>query len=137
MPLIQITDNDITEANRLSLHCPICACAVENNLDGAALRPVVCAACGTLYHQACWQQSGGKCAILGCGHDKYVVYGRDLGPALKVKYTDLPQPSPNGSGPSRRTKRLKDQQRRQVEELRRPSLLRRLWQWILDQIRVG
>lgn len=136
-PLIQITAEDIAEANRLSLNCPICASAVENNLDGEALRPVVCAKCGTLYHKLCWEQSGGKCAILGCGHDKYHVYGRMLGPALKVKYTDLPHPSANGGAPSRRTKRLKEQQRRQVEQLRRPSLLQRLWQWLLDQIKVG
>jgi hypothetical protein len=136
-PLIQITADDIVEANRLSLHCPICAGAVENNLDGEVLRPVVCAKCGTLYHKACWEQSGGKCAILGCGHAKYRVYGRDYGPALKVKYTDLAAPSANGREPARATRRLKEEQKRQVERLRRPSLLARFWRWLLDQIKIG
>jgi hypothetical protein len=105
-------------------------------LNGEALTPVVCARCGTLYHKQCWEQSG-RCAILGCGHDKYIVHGRDLGPAIKVKYTDLPAPSANGREPSRQTKRLKEQQRRQVEQLRRPTLLQRLWKWLLDQIRIN
>jgi hypothetical protein len=135
MPLIQISVDDIRDANQLSLHCPICSNAVENNLNGD-LTPIVCLQCGTLYHKTCWDQGGGKCAVLGCGHDKYRVFGRAIGPALKVKYSDIPAgPGRNGSGPSRRTKRLKDQQRRQVEQLRRPSLLQRLWQWILDQIK--
>ncbi len=139
-PFLQITDNDIIEANRLSLHCPICAGAVEKNLDGEALTPVVCASCGTLYHKTCWEQSGGKCAILGCGHDAYHVYGRDYGPALKLNYDDIPHPSPNGRDPSvtsRRTRRLKAEQKRQVEALRRPGILQRFFQWLLDQIRIG
>ena len=135
-PSLRITEDDITEANRLSLHCPICASAVENNIDGDALRPIICAQCGTLYHKICWEQSGGKCAVLGCEHDTYYVHGQDLGPALKVDYRDLQQPSANGRKPSRRTRQLKDEQRRQVEQLRRPSLLQRFWQWLLDQIRI-
>lgn len=134
LPLIQITEDDVAEANQLSLHCPICVSAVENNLNGD-LTPVVCAKCGTLYHKACWEQSGGKCAILGCSHDKFHVYGRSFGPALKVKYTDLPQ-QVNGRSDSRRTRRLKEQQKREVEQLRRPGLLQRLWQWLLNQIRI-
>jgi len=134
-PAIHITEDDITDANRLSLHCPICAGAVENNLDGGALLPVVCAKCGTLYHKACWEQSGGKCAVLGCEHEVYRIHGQNLGAALKVDYQDIKEPSANGRGPSGRTKRLKDEQRRQVEQLRRPSLLQRLWQWLLDQIK--
>jgi hypothetical protein len=137
-PLIQITNDDIAEANRLSLSCPICGSGVENNAESAALTPVVCEKCGTLYHRACWEQSGGKCAVLGCGHDKYHVYGRELGPILRVKYTDLPTASAvNGRDPGRRTRELKAQQKRQVEQMRRPGLLARLWQWLLDQIRVG
>lgn len=134
---IRITETDIAEANQLSLHCPICASAVEQNLNGEELRPVVCAACGTLYHKACWQQSGGKCAILGCGHEKFRVYGRDLGPVLKVNPADIAQPAANGRGPSASTRRLKDEQRRQVEELRRPGLLQRFFKWLLDQIRIA
>lgn len=136
LPFIHISDTDITEANQLSLHCPFCANPVEDNVAEPELWPVVCAACGTLYHEACWTQSGGKCAVLGCDHDKFRRYGESLSPVLTIKYTDL-QPSLNGRSPSRRTKRLKDEQRRQVEQLRRPSLLRRLFQWLLDQIKIG
>ena len=134
---IRITDADISEANRLSLHCPICVSAVENNTDGNALIPIVCNKCGTLYHKGCWEQAGGKCAILGCEHDSYRLHGIDLGPVLKVDYRDIPRPSPNGQPPRGRTRRLKEEQKRQVEQLRRPSLLQRLWQWLLDQIKVG
>ena len=115
-PFIRITDNDITEANQLSLHCPICA------------------------DKTCWEQSGGKCAILGCGHSAYHIYGRDLGPALKLNYDDIAQPSANGRGSSsarRRDRRLKEEQKRQVEALRRPGLLQRFFQWLLDQIQIG
>lgn len=136
LPFIRITDSDIDEANQLSLHCPICANPVEANVADRELRPVVCAACGTLYHETCWVQSGGKCAVLGCDHDKFRRWGESTTPVLKIKYTDL-QPSLNGRSPSQRTKRLKDEQRRQVEQLRRPSLLRRLFQWLLDQIKIG
>ena len=137
-PLIQITEEDIRQANRLSLHCPICAGAVEDNPEYEALTPVVCAECGTLYHKACWEQSSGKCAILGCDHDKYYVYGRRIAPVLTISHTDIPRLSPNGSNrPVVRTKELKAEQARQVEQLRRPSLLRRLLQWLLDQIKIG
>ncbi len=136
LPFIQITGSDIDEANRLSLHCPICANPVEKYVGESELTPIVCAGCDTLYHLACWQQIGGKCAVLGCGHEKYHLFGEDLTPLLTIKYTDL-QPSLNGRGGSHRTKRLKDEQRRQVEQLRRPGLLRRLFQWLLDQIKIG
>lgn len=135
-PLIQITTEDITEANRLSLHCPICASAVEKNVANAALTPVFCAECNTLYHKTCWEQSGGTCAVLGCDHDKYIVYGTNVTPTLTIKYTDLPAPSANGRV-GRRTKQLKAEQKQQIERLRRPGLWRRLWQWLLDQIRIG
>jgi hypothetical protein len=136
LPPITITNDDIKAANQLSLHCPICANPVENHARDGALQPVVCAQCGTLYHKVCWEQTGGKCAVLGCDHTKYYVYGARVSPVLSIKYTDLPSPSLNGR-PSRRTKRLKEEQRRQVEALRRPSLLQRLWRWLLDQIKIG
>lgn len=137
LPLIQITEKDIAEANRLSLHCPMCAGAVENNVDDEALYPVICANCKTLYHKACWEQGGGKCAILGCNHGKYIRHGTTTRPVLTIRPADLPEPSANGRKPSAHAKRLKAEQRRQVEQLRRPSLLRRLFQWLLDQIRIG
>ena len=139
LPFIEITDDDISEANRLSLHCPICAGAVENNTRERSLLPVVCAKCGTLYHKTCWEQSGGKCAILGCECTENYVYGRNRDPALTITYSDLPAPSLNGRGPavSQQTKRLKAEQAREVEQLRRPGFWQRLWQWLLDQIQVG
>jgi len=135
LPLIRITEDDIAEANRLSLHCPICAGAVENHVDEEALRPVICAGCRTLYHKACWERSGGKCAILGCDHDRYILYGTQRKPVLVIRPADLPQPSANGRKRTR-TQQMKAEQRRQVEQLRRPSLLRRLWQWLLNQIKI-
>ncbi|MCZ7671029.1 MAG: hypothetical protein M5U34_29720 [Chloroflexi bacterium] len=98
LPPIQITDDDISKANRLSLHCPICASAVENNVTDRSVRPVVCVKCGTLYHQTCWEQSGGKCAILGCECTENYLYGRNRDPALTITYSDLPSPSVNGVG---------------------------------------
>lgn len=140
-PPIQITLDDVSEANRLSLHCPICASPVENHPTAPELVPVVCGGCKTLYHRACWQQSGGKCAILGCDHDRYLLYGRPSKPELIIRHSDIPAatPFPNGRPErvSRRTQELKREQQRRVEELRRPSLLRRLFQWLLDQIRIG
>lgn len=134
-PLIRITSNDISEANRLSLSCPICSNAVENYTDGEALVPVVCDNCGTLYHRACWEQSGGKCAVLGCGGTKFHIFGRDNGPVLKVKYTDLPAHSAN-THPSAKTqnRRLKEEQRRQVRNM---TLFQRIWRWLLDQIKIN
>ena len=137
LPPIEITSKDIQEANQLSLHCPICAGPVENYVTDVDLTPVVCSSCGTLYHKACWEQNGRKCAVLGCGSEKYRLYGQDTSPVLKINHTDISRSNPNGSGPSRRTKQLKDQQRREVEQLRRPSLLRRIFQWLLDQIKIG
>lgn len=105
-------------------------------MEDTDLQPVICAKCGTLYHKTCWEQGGGKCAVLGCGHDKFKVHGVPASPVLSIKYTDLPKPVVNGRS-SQQTKRLKEQQRREVEQLRRPSLLQRLFKWLLDQIRIG
>lgn len=135
---IRITNDDISQANQLSLQCPICGSAVENHVHARDLVPVVCDQCGTLYHKTCWEQSGNKCAVLGCNHNKFHVYGQETGPVLQVNYTDLPTPSINGRGPSgRESRRLKEEQRRQVEQMRRPGFWARFWQWLLDQIRVG
>lgn len=134
-PAIRITESDISEANRLSLSCPICGNAVENHTDGAAFVPVVCDKCGTLYHKACWEQSGGKCAVLGCGSDKFHIHGKDTKPVLKIKHTDLAPPSINGrSSTSARNRRLKEEQRRQVRNM---TLFQRFWRWLLDQIKVN
>ncbi len=140
LPPIRITDDDIREANQLSMHCPMCANPVENYVTDPDITPVVCTQCGTLYHKVCWEQNGGKCAVLGCGNEKYRVYGQNTRPTLTINYSDIPRVAQNGNAPgspSPRTKQLKNEQRRQVEQLRRPSLLRRLFQWLLDQIRIG
>lgn len=136
MPPLTITNNDIQEANQLSLHCPICANPVEKFADDVDLQPIICAKCGTLYHKVCWEQGGGKCAVLGCGHDKFHIHGAAASPVLSIKYSDLPRHSANGR--SSQTKRLKHEQRRQVEQMNNPrSLLRRLFKWLWDQITVG
>lgn len=134
-PSIRITASDITEANQLSLSCPICGNAVEEHTDGAALVPVICDKCDTLYHKACWDRSGGKCAVLGCGSDKFHIHGQDNRPVLKVRYTDLPAPSANGGpSPSAQNRRLKEEQRRQVRNM---TLFERFWRWLLDQIKIN
>ena len=135
LPLIRITTNDISEANQLSLSCPFCGSAVEDHVDGAALVPIICDQCGTLYHRACWEQSGGKCAVLGCGSTKFHVHGLDTRPVLKVKYTDLPAHSANGrSSVNEKNRRLKEEQRRQVRNM---TLFERFWRWLLDQIKIN
>ena len=134
-PPIHITESDISEANRLSLSCPICGSAVENYLEARDLVPVVCDKCGTLYHRACWERSGNKCAVLGCGSSKFHVHGRVTKPVLRVKYTDLPAHSANGrTSTSARNRRLKEEQRRQVQRI---SLFERFWRWLLDQIKIN
>jgi hypothetical protein len=110
---IKITNEDVAEANRLSLGCPICASAVEDNTDIQDLRPVVCSKCQTLYHRTCWEQNDNKCATLGCGSTKSFPYGTELGPRLKIRYSDLPKHAPQApTSPNGRFKELKEQQKR-------------------------
>lgn len=130
---IRITNQDIEAANQLSLHCPICASAVENYPEATELSPVVCGQCGTLYHAVCWATKGGKCAMLGCEHTVSHPFGQRSGPVLVIGAGDIP-PDYRANG---RQKRLKAEQRRQVERLRRPGMWQRLWRWLLDQIQVG
>lgn len=141
LPPIQITFDDIAEANQLSLHCPICSNPVERHAEVRELVPVVCRGCGTLYHRACWEQGGGKCAVLGCASTSYRLYAEPTTPALTITHKDVAQNvergRENGRSPSPRTKELKDQQRREVERLRRPGFWQRLWKWLLDQIQIG
>ena len=115
--MIRVTEKDISQANRLSLSCPICASAVEKNVDQQALTPIVCANCQTLYHHTCWEQNDDKCAVLGCGHEEFYFFGTEVGPLLTITYADLPKhvsksaPSSNG-----RFKELKAQQKRLQEQ---------------------
>jgi hypothetical protein len=71
---------------------------------------------------------------LGCNHAECHIYGVQTAPILKIRYSDLP--AQNGRSPSRE-RRLKEEQKRQVERLRRPGLLSRFWRWLLNQIQIG
>lgn len=135
LPPIEITSDDIQKANQLSLHCPICAGPVERFAQERELVPVLCVECGTLYHRACWEQNGGKCAIIGCASTEYRVYGQELKPELKIGYDDVRREAANGRYTTQQqNKDLKYEQQRQV---RRMSLLRRLFKWLFDQIKIG
>ena len=135
---IRITAEDVVEANRLSLHCPICADAVEEHVDEERMAPVYCSACETLYHRACWEQNGGTCAVLGCDNTSYKRYGAvDLGPTLKIEPKDIPKVVPRPvTSPNGRTKRLKDAERRMQREVRRRHFWRDLWQSLLRAIKL-
>lgn len=134
-PFLRITEEDIAEANQLSLRCPICAGAVEKHTADPDLLPVYCTECETLYHRGCWEQGGGKCAVLGCEGAGYRRYGAiDLGPSLTIDRGDIDRasrrlPTPNGQT----TKKLKlDEQRRQ----RQGGFWSRLWQSLLNAIKL-
>ncbi len=135
LPLIEITFDDIEEANQLSQHCPICAGPVLRYEREPALQPVLCGECGTLYHRACWQQGGGKCAVLGCDHTEHVVYGQEQGEILQIKYTDLSQRSSSKTASSR-TKELKHEQRRRVQQMETPGFWQKVWAWLVNQIKI-
>ncbi len=132
---LTISNEDIAQANQLSLNCPICASAVEKNVDGAALTPVICRQCGTLYHKACWEQSGGKCAILGCGHTEFRVYGQDLGPVMRITYSDLPKERPRPVASNGYEKRLKAEEQRRQQDRKR-SFWAVLFERLLRAIRI-
>lgn len=139
---ITITHEDISQANQLSLHCPICAGAVEQNVDGDSVIPVFCVDCGTLYHRVCWEQNGGKCAILGCQGNQYRVHGAlDLGPVLKINERDIQAARPvytppAAPAPNDRTKRLKRHEQQMQREMRRHFWLRDLFESLLRAIRI-
>jgi hypothetical protein len=128
---IKISAEDITEANRLSLSCPICASAVEKNVASADLVPVVCSNCHTLYHRTCWQQNGGQCATLGCQHKECYTYGTELGPLLKIGYSDLPRHVPRRPSPNGRSKQLKAEEKRRQREAERSAF----WNTLLERIK--
>ncbi len=125
---LHISHEDVVQANQLSLHCPICASAVEQNVDGSDLQPVICTKCGTLYHRACWQTGGGKCAILGCGHAEYRVHGLDLGPVMVITHADIPREGRRLPPPGQE-KRLKDEERR-----RRAAERRGFWATLFERL---
>jgi hypothetical protein len=130
---IRITDQDIAEANQLSLHCPICAGPVEAHAEEPALEPVVCTKCGTLYHRACWEQNGGKCAVLGCDHTEARRHGVNLGPVLKIQASDVPSDAQVDRMQRQRLKSAEKSGQRQVasKPAPPPSFWARLYQRIL------
>ena len=131
--LITITDEDITKANQLSHSCPICASAVENNVENEALMPVICANCQTLYHRTCWEQNGNKCATLGCEHNECYPFGAELGPRLTISYADLPKHAPKRvQSPNGRSEKLKAQERRKQRERESQDFWRGLFNRILQ-----
>lgn len=136
--VIRVTLDDVTKANQLSLHCPICAGAVEQHASRREMQAVYCADCETLYHRACWEQNGAKCAVLGCSGTTFKVHGAvDLGPVLTVAHADIPREAPAPYVPKNgRTRRLKEDERRLQRELKRRSFWQNLWQGLLRAIRL-
>jgi hypothetical protein len=136
--IIRITNDDIDEANRLSLNCPLCASAVERHASDNEMAPVLCLECETLYHYACWVRNGNRCAVLGCSGTEFRRYGvLDLGPVLTIERRDIPKDVPRPVlSPNGRTKRLKEGERRMQREVRRKSIWRDLWHSLLRAIRL-
>lgn len=136
--LIKITAQDVSEANQLSLHCPICAGAVEQHAPRQELVAVYCTDCETLYHKACWEQNGASCAVLGCAGSSFRIYGAmELGPVLTVRRADIPHASPAPQAKQNgRTRRLKEDERRLQREFRRRSFLQDLWHSLLRAIKL-
>lgn len=134
--IIRITVDDVAEANRLSLNCPICASAVEKYVDRPEMAPVYCSGCETLYHLVCFEQNGGSCAVLGCESTSYTKYHAvDLEPALTIERRDIPRESirpvvsPNG-----RTRRLKQEEKRRQRQ--RGGFWQLLWESLLRAIKI-
>jgi hypothetical protein len=135
--VIRITSEDIAEANQLSLNCPICAGAVEKNVERSEVAPVYCTECETLYHRACWEQNGAHCAVLGCKGTTVRRYGAlNLEPALTIDHRDIARHPPRTvPSPEGRTKRLKrEEQQRQQEQ--RHGFWYQLWHSLLRAIRI-
>ena len=129
---LRITMDDVTEANQLSLGCPICASPVERNAQDPGLVPVICTECGTLYHRACWEANGGTCAVLGCDCRKYRPYGEAMGPVLTIRRSDIDRVPPGY-----RNQQLKRAERRRgpASEPNKPSSFwRTLFRRILDAL---
>lgn len=131
--LITITPQDVREANQLSLACPICANPVERSSEHEQLRPVTCTRCGTLYHRVCWDQNGGKCAILGCGHTECRPFGTQ-GPVIKISAEDIPSEAEVEQYERRRIKQV-ERARQTQRKPQRPTKPRGFWQRLFDAIR--
>ena len=108
--LLRITIDDIDSANQLSLACPICAGPVENSPEAVEMTPVICVDCDTLYHRTCWDQNGGKCAILGCTSTTVRSYGVEI-ETLTISMGDVP----SEAEVSRKNKGLKRAERERMQ----------------------
>ncbi|HSH03932.1 MAG TPA: hypothetical protein VLL52_15560 [Anaerolineae bacterium] len=129
-PIIRITFDDIEEANKLSLHCPICASAVHRYTDESSLAPVACQGCETLYHYACWQQKGPVCAMLGCDHTECRPYNEAAADVLTIDHADVANAPPLTTT---RTQRLKAEQRQQTQQPQ--TVWQRVWNVLVRVIR--
>ncbi|MCA9979868.1 MAG: hypothetical protein KDD89_03530 [Anaerolineales bacterium] len=136
MPPITITGDDIRDANMLSLHCPICGSPVENYVEQPELVAVECVDCETLYHKTCWEQAGGKCAMIGCASTSYRLHAQDTAPVLTIDNRDLRHVQPVLNGSPRENKRLKEQERELRDEVYGKGIFRRFFEWLLNQIRL-
>ena len=129
---IKITLDDIEQANKLSEACPMCPGPVYPEYNDPAMAPVECAECETIYHRACWEQAGSKCAMVGCDSKRIKAYDA-VQPAtsVSIRPTDI-----RARGPEI-TEELKRQQQRMRREFESGSLLGRFLRWLWDQIKIG
>lgn len=132
-PKLTITTEDITQANQLSLACPICANPVEKYVTEAALMPVVCEDCGTLYHKVCWEQGGGQCAMIGCDCKRCRPYNQSNEPTLIIGHNEIGRGRTKASPEN---KRLKEQEKRLRDDVRGRSFIRMMFDWLLRRIRI-
>lgn len=130
---ITITSDDITNANQLSLGCPICGNPVERYVTDPNLVPVECADCGTLYHRLCWEQGASKCAMIGCTSKRYKLYAEEMSTVLTISANDLGR---ERITPDKTTKKLKEQERQVRDELYGRSIFRIFFDWLLRQIKI-
>lgn len=131
---IKITLDDIQQASQLSLACPMCAGPVYREYNDPAMAPVECVECGTIYHRACWEQAGGKCAMVGCDCTRIKAFNAppdQPAPSVAIRTTDI-----RARGPEI-TEELKRQQQRMRREFEAGSLLGRFLRWLWDQIKIG
>lgn len=126
-PFVRITLDDITEANQLSLSCPICANPVERFANEDGLRPVECISCGALYHKACWEQAGASCAMIGCEEKEYRLFDAPEAALITVNKRDLSRDE------IRTNKRLKEIERNRRRDR---TLFSRFFNWLVRQIRI-
>ena len=131
---LRITLDDINESNKLSLHCPICSSPVYRDEANPEMVPVECTDCEAIYHKACWQMAGGKCAIIGCDCKTSRAYAAtpSVSEQPAISLNNVPNAAPVFSN---NTNRYKAQERQMQREMQ-GGLFRRLFEWLLRQIRI-